>query len=200
MESLRRVVRAIGSHGIPYLTIYAFSTENWSRPAEEVEGLMEILREAITHETENLHQENVRIRHIGRMDRISQGLQEAIAQAIELTKSNTGLTLGVAFDYGGREELLHAYQRMLEDGVTPEQMTEEVLRRYLYTHDFPDPDLLIRTAGEERLSNFLLWQSAYSEYYSTPSYWPDFHEAEVEKALQAFSQRKRRFGGLGAER
>ena len=144
METLRRVVTSIANHGIPYMTIFAFSNENWSRPYEEIEGLMGIVREAIAKETQSLHQENVRIRHIGRTDRLSPRLREEIARALELTKDNTGLTLGVAFDYGGRQEIIHAYKRMTEDGVDIAEVTEEVLETYLYTHDFPDPDLIIR--------------------------------------------------------
>ena len=195
-ENLRRIVRTFDEYRVPYLTLYAFSTENWRRPEEEVDGLMALLQDAIRREARSLHQQNVRLRHMGRLDRISSDLRQAISDALELTKENTGLTLRLAFDYGGREELLHAVQQVIQDGVAPEQVTEELFRGYLYTADLPDPDLIIRTAGEERLSNFLLWQSAYSEYYFTPCYWPDFDEAEVEKALAAFSQRKRRFGGL----
>ena len=200
METLRRVVSSIAAHGIPYMTIFAFSTENWNRPYEEIEGLMAILRDAIAQETQSLHQENVRIRHIGRIDRLSPRLREAINRALELTRNNTGLTLGVAFDYGGRQEIINAYKRMVEDGVDAAGMTEEVLETYLYTHDFPDPDLIIRTSGEERLSNFLVWQSAYSEYYSVPNYWPDFGDADLDEALEAYRSRKRRFGGLDTTR
>lgn len=200
METLRRVVTSVAKHGIPYMTIFAFSNENWNRPYEEIEGLMGILRDAIAHETKSLHKENVRIRHIGRIDRLSPRLREEIARALELTKNNTGLTLGVAFDYGGRQEIIQAYKRMAEDGVEVAEMTEEVLGTYLYTHDFPDPDLIIRTSGEERLSNFLVWQSAYSEFFSVRNNWPDFGDTDLNEALDAFRSRKRRFGGLDTTR
>ncbi len=197
-DNLPRVARAFGAQGIPYLTVYAFSTENWSRPQLEVQGLMELLRETLSRPDflESLHKENIRLSHIGRLDRLTADLRKAISNVLERTKDNTGLTLTVAFDYGGREELLQAYRAMMQEGIPTEGVNEETLRRYLYTADLPDPDLIIRTGGEERLSNFLLWQSAYSEYYTTPCYWPDFDEAEVKKALQAYSQRQRRFGGL----
>ena len=196
VDNLQRVIRAFGQYGVSYLTLYAFSTENWRRPEEEVDGLMNLLKDAIRREARSLHQQNCRLRHIGRLDRISPDLRNAIHEALDLTKENTGLNLGIAFDYGGREELLLAIQRLVEEGTHPDQISEELLRQHLYTKDLPDPDLIIRTAGEERLSNFLLWQSAYSELYFTSGYWPDFNEEEVTKALVAFSQRRRRFGAL----
>lgn len=193
-ENLRRIIRVFSDSGVDYLTLYAFSTENWVRPDEEVRFLLEILREVIVREAQSLHEEGVRIQHLGRLDRLSAELQDAIREAVELTKDNVGITLSGAFDYGGRSEILEAVKGLLADGVTPEQLTEEVFQRYLYTGDMPDPDLVIRTAGEMRLSNFLLWQSAYTEYYTTPVFWPDFDEVEVVQALEAFSRRHRRFG------
>ena len=195
-ENIRRVVRHVAKEGVRFLTLYAFSTENWNRPNQEVQGLMELLGGVIQHEADALHQEGVRLNHLGRIDRLSPDLQQAILEAMELTQDNAGLTLNVAFDYGGRDEILQAVRRILEDGVSPDQVDESLLCRYLYTASLPDPDLIIRTAGEMRLSNFLLWQTAYSEYYFAPVLWPDFDEAEVTKALIAYRRRQRRFGGL----
>ena len=155
---------------------------------------MQILLDVIGVEAQKLHEEGVRIRHIGRLDRLSDDLRASIADAVELTKDNSGLTLQVAFDYGGREEILNAVKHISADHVAPDQITEEVFSKYLYTDDAPDPDLIVRTAGEMRLSNFLLWQAAYAEYYSTPALWPDFDKDEVAKALNAYRDRRRRFG------
>ena len=152
------------------------------------------MQEVIHREVLDLHKEGVKICHLGRIDRLSPGLKQAILDSVELTKNNTRLTLNVAFDYGGRAEIIHAVRHMLANGIKGEEVTEERLQNYLYSKDIPDPDLIIRTAGEMRLSNFLIWQAAYAEYYSTPVYWPDFDENEVEKALSAYSQRQRRFG------
>lgn len=193
-ENIRRVIKAFANYKVKYLTLYAFSTENWSRPYEEVSGLMDILGAVVRREAQKLHEQGVRIKHLGRLDRLAPELKQGICEALELTKNNTGLTLCVAFDYGGRAEILDAVKRMLAQGLSPDQMTEEVFGRYLYSTDTPDPDLIIRTGGELRISNFLLWQSAYSEYYSTLTAWPDFNEEEVHKALLDFSQRQRRFG------
>ena len=193
-ENIRRVISSFSDHGVRYLTLYAFSTENWSRPNEEVTGLMDILQDVIHKEVRKLHKQGVRIRHLGRLDRLSPKLRQAICDAIKLTKDNKGLILNIAFDYGGRSEILEAVRRMLADGLSPKQVNEDLFNRYLYSADLPDPDLIIRTGGEMRLSNFLLWQAAYSEYYSVPDTWPDFDEEEVRKALIAYSQRQRRFG------
>ena len=198
-ENVRRVVRSFADFGVRYLTLFAFSTENWERPWSEVQGLMDILGEVIEREARELHKEGVRVRHLGRLDRLSQGLQEAIRRSVELTRHNTRLTLNIALDYGGKAEVLQAVRRILADGLDPEEVTEEVFSRYLYTAGLPDPDMIIRTAGEMRISNFLLWQGAYSEYYSTPVLWPDFDEAEVRKALEAYSRRQRRFGRVVEE-
>jgi len=193
-ENLRRIIRAFADSGVNFLTLYAFSTENWVRPDEEVRFLLDILREVIVREAQSLHEEGVRIKHLGRLDRLSPELRQAIQEAVELTRDNSGITLSGAFDYGGRAEILDAVRSLMADGVGPEQLTEGVFQQYLYTRDIPDPDLVIRTAGEMRLSNFLLWQSAYTEYYATSALWPDFDEVEVGKALEAFSRRQRRFG------
>ena len=193
-DNIRNIIRAFDDYGVQYVTLFAFSTENWDRPGDEVQTLISIIQEVIRKEAEDLHQEGVRIRHLGRLDRLSPGLQQAIQDSVELTKNNTRLTLNVAFDYGGRAEITSAVQAIVRDGIEPENIPEELFATYLHTDGIPDPDLIIRTAGEMRLSNFLLWQTAYAEYYSTPVYWPDFDEAEVANAIEAYGQRQRRFG------
>jgi undecaprenyl diphosphate synthase len=198
-ENVRRIVEEFSHRGVRYLTLYAFSTENWSRPQTEVRGLFGILAQVIDRESAALHKRGVRLSHLGRIDGLSHELQDKVRRATEMTKGNSGLTLSIAFDYGGRAEILDAVRRIIRDGVSPEAVTESLLSKYLYTADVPEPDLIIRTAGEMRLSNFLIWQSAYSEYYSTPALWPDFDENEIDKALVAYGQRERRFGGLKGE-
>jgi undecaprenyl diphosphate synthase len=194
VENLRRIITACVEFGIPYLTIYAFSTENWGRPPEEVKGLLFILDEVLDRELAELHKQGVRLWHIGRLEGIAPSTQKKVRDAIEMTKNNTHLTLNVAFNYGGRAEIVHAIQQMLDDGVTTGQITEELVGRYLYTAGQPDPDLIIRTAGELRVSNFLLWQGAYAEYYAADVYWPDFNKEEFRRALEHFASRERRFG------
>ncbi len=196
LENVRRVLRCFVKNDVKYVTLFAFSTENWTRPAAEVEALMDLLGVALREEVGPLHEEGVRVRHIGRPDALSAGLQKEMRRAAELTRDNTTLTLNVAINYGGRAEVIEAVRAMVTDRLDPSEITEEVFERYLYTARLPDPDLIVRTAGEMRLSNFLLWQSAYSEYYSTPVTWPDFDEDEVEKALAAFRRRRRRYGGV----
>ena len=193
-ENLRRVLRSCKDFGVKILTVYAFSTENWRRPAEEVNGLMTILDQYIVREMNNLHQEGVQIRHVGRLEGVATKLQKKILQAIDLTKDNTTLILNVAFNYGGRQEILDAVRAMLADRVDPHDVDEALFSRYLYTSGLPDPDMIIRTSGEVRVSNFLLWQGAYAELYSTPVYWPDFDENELRKALEHYAHRERRFG------
>ena len=194
--NLRHVIEAFAKRGIQYLTLYAFSTENWERPGEEVSALLQIIKEVIHTEVAELHRKGVRLLHLGRLDRLSPELRDAICESIDLTRANTRMTLCIAFDYGGRDEILDAARAIAADGVKPEDIDEALFRRYLYTGGMPDPDLIIRTSGELRLSNFLVWQAAYAEYYSTPVYWPDFDEAEVVKALDAYAKRQRRFGRL----
>ncbi|HSO13332.1 MAG TPA: isoprenyl transferase [Anaerolineales bacterium] len=197
-ENLRRVIRSTVEFGVKYLTIYAFSTENWGRPLEEVRGLMSILEDVLEKELTELHKEGVQLRHIGRLERLPGRLQEQVLDAIELTKNNDRLVLNVAFNYGGRDEIVHAIQKMIRDGIPPEDVTDELVSRYLYTAGVPDPDLIIRTSGELRVSNFLIWQAAYSEWYITPTYWPDFDKDEYRRALEAFAQRDRRFGKVSS--
>jgi len=195
-EAVRRVIKYLAKRKLKYLTLYGFSTENWNRPKDETGGLLRILREMIDQETIKLHEAGVRLRHLGRLDRLSKQLQGRIHKAIELTKNNTGMTLSLAFDYGARTEILDAVRRIVGDTVQPADINEALFNSYLYTVGLPDADLVIRTSGEMRFSNFLLWQAAYSEYYFTPTLWPDFNEGEIDKALVAYSQRERRFGGV----
>ena len=195
-ENIRRILQSFAAHGVRYLTLFAFSTENWERPTEEVNALIEILQEMIDAETRQLHEEGVRLLHIGRLDRLPIGVQKGIADAIELTKGNTGITVALAYDYGGRSEMTEAIKSMVADGIQASQIDEQLVGSYLYTAGMPDPDLIIRTAGEMRISNFLLWQAAYAEYYSTGVYWPDFGESEVDKAIAAYGQRRRKYGRL----
>jgi undecaprenyl diphosphate synthase len=193
-ENLRRIIRACVEFGVKYLTIYAFSTENWGRPREEVDGLMRILEDVINNELKELNDQGVRIRHMGRLDQLSPRLQEMVIDAVKTTAHNDRLVLNVAFNYGGRDEIIRAIQQMIAAGVKPEEVTPELVGQYLYTAGVPDPDLIIRTSGELRISNFLIWQAAYSEWYVTPTYWPDFDKTEFRKALEAYVSRDRRFG------
>jgi undecaprenyl diphosphate synthase len=195
-ENLRRIITACVEFGVKYLTIYAFSTENWGRPREEVEGLMNILEDVIDRELAELNKEGVQLRHIGRLERLDPKLQEKVMDAIELTRHNDRLILNVAFNYGGRDEIVNAIQKMIKDGVKVEEVTSDLVSHYLFTAGSPDPDLIIRTSGELRVSNFLIWQGAYSEWYVTSVYWPDFNKDEFRKALDTYAQRDRRHGGL----
>ncbi len=196
-ENLRRILRATVEFGIDVLTIYAFSTENWGRPEGEVQGLMSILKRVIDRELNELHEQGVQLRHLGRLERISPQLQQKVANAIEMTRYNQRLILNVAFNYGGRAEIVDAVKGIVSDGVPVEQITEDLISQYLYTAGLPDPDLIIRTSGEKRLSNFLIWQAAYAEIYITPTLWPDFDKDEFYQSLKDYSERERRFGLLG---
>ena len=193
-ENLRRILRSCVKHGIKILTLYAFSTENWGRPADEVRGLMGILEQVIERELNELHAEGVRIRHIGRMNGIAPRLQRKITHAVEMTRNNDTLILNVALNYGGRQEIIDAVRRLLADGIKPDDLDDALFSQYLNTDGLPDPDLIVRTSGEMRVSNFLIWQGAYAEYYATPTYWPDFNEDELQKALDHYASRERRFG------
>lgn len=193
---MRPVIKCLNNHQVKFVTLYAFSTENWGRPRTEVAGLFRILEERIDQEAIELHKEGVKILHFGRLAELPQSLQQAIERVIRLTKDNTGMTLGFAFNYGGRNEILDAVRRITAEGIPPERINEEMFGHYLYTNGLPDVDLLVRTGGEFRISNFMMWQSAYSEFYFTDVLWPDFNEKEVDKAILAYSQRQRRFGGL----
>jgi undecaprenyl diphosphate synthase len=195
-RNIHRIVRACIDLGVSTLTVYAFSTENWGRPEDEVNGLMALFANASERETRNLHRNGVRVRHVGSMEGVSPHLRSAIQRAIDLTKHNSRLTLNVAFNYGGRAEIAEAVRRIIADGIPAEAVDESTITRYLYTAELPDPDLVIRTAGEMRLSNFLIWQAAYSEYYATPTLWPDFGEEDLVHAVRAYGDRCRKFGKL----
>ncbi len=197
-ENLRRVIRSTVEFGVKYLTIYAFSTENWGRPAEEVNGLMLILQNVIDRELNELHKEGVQLRHIGRLERLDPGIQKKVLKAIDLTKNNDRLILNVAFNYSGRDEIVYAIQKIISVGIPAEDVTDELVNKYLFTAGVPDPDLIIRTSGELRLSNFLIWQAAYSEWYITPKFWPDFDKEEYRRALESFAHRDRRYGKVSS--
>jgi undecaprenyl diphosphate synthase len=200
VEAVRRVVRTAGDLGIAYLTLYSFSSENWSRPAEEVSDLMGLLKRFIRNDLADLHKSNVRVRVIGSRDDLAADLSGLLSEAEDLTRDNTGLTLVIAFNYGSRQEIADAARRLAErvlaGEMDPKSIDADLLGAHLYTAGIPDPDLIIRTSGEQRLSNFLMWQSAYSELVFLPMHWPDFDRAAFETALAEYASRERRFGGL----
>ena len=198
-ENLRRLINASVEFGVKILTIYAFSTENWDRPKIEVRALMKLFARVIQQETHSLHKQGVCIHHLGEMTGVNPDLIHGVQQAMELTQHNDRLILNVAFNYGGRAEILHAVRQMLADKIAPNDLTEELFSSYLFTKGLSDPDLVIRTSGELRISNFLIWQAAYAEFYPTPVYWPDFDREEFRKALIAYAQRNRRFGRVAEE-
>jgi undecaprenyl diphosphate synthase len=193
-RALRRTVEAAIDLNVRSLAVYAFSTENWARPPDEVETIIELLDETIDRELPDLARQGVRTRFFGRRDRVPDALREKMAALEEATASNDRLHLWIAFDYGSRAELVEAARRLVEDGVRPEDVSEEALAERLLAPELPDPDLVIRTSGEQRLSNFLLWQSAYAELVFTDTFWPDFGEAELRGALEEYTRRGRRFG------
>jgi undecaprenyl diphosphate synthase len=203
VEALRRTVRAAADIGISVLTIFSFSSENWTRPPAEVRELMGLLRRFIRHDLADLHKSNVRVRVIGDREDLDPDIRQLLEEAEDLTRANQRLTLVVAFNYGGRQEIARAARRVAAEvgagRLTTQEVTAEVLGRYLDAADLPDPDLLIRTSGEQRLSNFLLWQAAYSELVFLPIYWPDFDRAALEGAIVEYRRRERRFGGLAAQ-
>lgn len=194
VEALRRIVEAAPLENVKMLTVYAFSTENWGRPADEVNGLMDLFWDSFQRYLERLEREGVRIRHFGRIEELRPDVRDGILNAVARTSENDRLHLNVCLNYGSRAEIVDAVRAIVANGTPPEQITESLISHHLYSANVPDPDLIIRTAGEMRLSNFLLWQAAYSEYYSTPTLFPDFDRSEFTRALDAFSQRKRRFG------
>ena len=194
-DRMHNVVEWLIPLGIKYLTVWGFSTDNWKRTSDEVQSLFKVLQLWIEKDTPWLHENNVRLKHIGRLQELPVGLQEAIGQAVALTGHNSGMTLNLAFNYTGRAEIVDAVRRLIADGAPWELVDEQMVNHNLYMNGTPDVDLVIRTADEFRLSNFMLWQTAYSEYYFTPVFWPDFDAIELEKALKSYSERKRRFGG-----
>lgn len=194
--NMLKMIQYINKYPIPYVTFYGFSTENWNRPETEVKGLFGLVEKFVEEHLQDIHQRNIKIRHIGRLQGLPAILQSAIQKSVELTMDNTGMILGIAWNYGGRAEIVDAVSRIFASGIKPEALDEKIFGNYLYTAGMPDVDLLIRTGDETRLSNFLLWQTAYSEYYFTNVLWPDFGKKEIDLALTAFSERNRRFGGL----
>ncbi|HEU0164166.1 MAG TPA: polyprenyl diphosphate synthase, partial [Thermomicrobiales bacterium] len=197
-ENIRRITQRAGELGIEYLTLWAFSTENWRRPKEEVDGILAILGRAIESETAELHRQGAQLRHIGELDALAPDLQDSIRTAIALTSGNTKLVLTLAFNYGGRHEVLQAVRQVIRDGLTPEEISEETFAERLFTKDTPDPDLIIRTSGEYRMSNFLIWQGAYSEFFFSPKFWPDFGPDDLSEAVEDYARRERRFGAVSA--
>jgi undecaprenyl diphosphate synthase len=195
-ENIRRIVEECKQQGVQYLTLYAFSTENWQRPSREVDGLMRILGDFIDRETENLHRNGVQIRHLGRLEGLSEHLKRKVLYAIDLTRANDAMVLAVAFNYGGRSDVVHAVRELAALGVPMHEVTEEQISTHLSTRGMPDPDLIIRTSGEWRISNFLIWQSAYSEYWTAPVFWPEFGPDHLRQAIHDYGQRERRFGAL----
>jgi undecaprenyl diphosphate synthase len=196
LNRIHSVVETLLLHNIAYVTLYGFSSENWSRPEDEVQGLFQLLEERIGQEAAEMHRHNIRIRHSGRLPELPPGVQTSILRACRLTQDNNGMVLNFAFNYGGRHELVDAARKLAEQKVPAEKIDERSFAANLYTAGIPDVDLMIRTGGELRISNFLLWQAAYAEYYFTRVLWPDFTPKQVERALVAFQGRKRRFGGL----
>jgi undecaprenyl diphosphate synthase len=194
VETIRKTLRAARERGVEYLTLYSFSTENWSRDPEEVTGLMALLEETIRRETDSLVRDDVRLEVIGRLHELSPGLQRSIAGAVEATSKCAHGVMTLAFNYGGRAEIVDAVRRIVGDGVAPDSVDEAAIASRLYAPSHPDPDLLIRTGGELRVSNFLLWEVAYAEMWATPVLWPDFSVKDLDDALDSYAKRERRFG------
>ncbi len=194
VDNIRRILEHCVQRGVKVLSIYAFSTENWGRPPDEVGGLMRLLGLTIQRQLNDLNKNGVKILHSGRLEGIHPQLQKQILKALEVTKNNERIILNVAFNYGGRAEILDAVRQVVKDGIRPEDLTEAMFGGYLYNGGLADPDLIVRTGGEWRLSNFLIWQAAYAEYYATPTYWPDFDEGELDRAFAEYGHRQRRFG------
>ena len=194
VEALKKTTRACDDFGVKYLTLYAFSTENWNRKKEEVDFLMDLLASTLLSELDELNQNNVKMNFIGNLSVLNQNLQNIIEQSKEKTKNNTGVVLTVAINYGARDEIVHAVKKIVESGISYSEITEETIKKHLYTYNLPDPDLLIRTSGEKRISNYLLWQIAYSELYITDTYWPDFDKDALRLAIDEFAKRQRRWG------
>ena len=192
VDALKKTMRACDDFGVKYLTVYAFSTENWNRKPEEVNFLMDLLGETLKNELKEMHENNVVISFIGDITQLSEKLQKILANAVETTKNNTGVNLQIAFNYGSRAEIVRAVKEIVESGE--KEITEETISKHLYTSNIPDPDLLIRTGGEMRVSNYLLWQIAYSEFIVLPEFWPEFNKDALAKCILEYNRRNRRFG------
>jgi undecaprenyl diphosphate synthase len=199
-SNIRRITTAAAEIGIKYLTLWAFSTDNWRRPREEIDGILRILAEVIERETDELHRQGAQLRHIGSLQGLDVELQEAVLAAVKRTAGNDRLILTLAFNYSGRQELIAAVRALMSSGISADAVDEAALQAHLFTRDLPDPDLIVRTSGEYRISNFLLWQSAYSELFFTPKLWPDFGAEDLLEAVEEFGRRERRFGGVTSER
>jgi undecaprenyl diphosphate synthase len=196
LDRARATINYLNNKHLKYLTLFGFSTENWNRPQDEVNNILRVFTEIIDQEALAFHKQGIRLCYLGRLAELPSALQESIKQATSLTKDNTGMTFSLAFNYGGRTEILDAVRELMAKNIPPQDIDEALFASYLYTTGMPDVDLLIRTGGEVRISNFLIWQSVYSEFYFTDVFWPDFDEEEIDKALGAYQQRQRRFGGL----
>lgn len=194
-KTFKEIARYANKIGLKYLTVYAFSTENWKRPEEEVKNIMDILRDYL-RDVDNFKEENIKVKFIGDLTRLEDDIIELMEQAEKKSQNATGLNLNIAINYGGRDEIVHAVKKMVAEGVAAEDITESTLSDYLYTAGQPDPDFIIRPSGEYRLSNFLIWQSAYAEYWFSDILWPDFKPRHLEKALESYMGRSRRFGGI----
>ena len=194
VEALKNIVKACNEFGVKYLTMYAFSTENWNRKKEEVDYLMDLLAQTIKNELNELHENNVKLSFLGNLTQLNKDLQEILANAQEKTKDNKGVNLNIAINYGARDEITTAVKNIIKKGYKEDEITQDLISQNLYTKDIPDPDLLIRTSGEKRISNYLLWQIAYCEIYITDKYWPEFDKEELKKAIEEFSNRQRRWG------
>lgn len=194
VDSLKNILRACNDFSIKYLTVYAFSTENWNRKKEEVEFLMNLVAVTLTNELAEMHKENVQIHFIGDLTKLSDKLQKILANAVETTKNNTGVVLQIALNYGSRNEIVHAVQKIVESGVKSDEIDEQLISENLYTAGVPDPDILIRTGGEQRISNYLLWQIAYSEIIIRSEFWPDFDKNSLKDSILEFGKRQRRYG------
>jgi undecaprenyl diphosphate synthase len=199
VNTAQKVVEIFNEYKVPYLTLYAFSTENWTRPKREIDGIFKILEQRLEEGIKFAQENSIRIRHLGKPDGLPIRLQERVKQALALTKNNNRMSVILAFNYGGRDEIVEATRSLILGCISPQDINEKLFSQYLYTADIPDPDLVIRTGGEMRLSNFLIWQSAYAEIYFTPVLWPDFGRKEIDKSLIAYSQRQRRFGSIPPE-
>ena len=194
-KTFKNIARYCNKIGLKYLTVYAFSTENWKRPADEVEGIMNLLRDYLK-DAENFKDENIRVRFIGDRTPLADDIKELMAKNENDSKNATGLTLYIAINYGGRDEIVKAVKKIVQSGVKPNDINEQLISNMLYTYDCPDPDFIIRPSGEYRISNYLIWQSAYSEFWYSDILWPDFTEKHLEKAIADFNKRNRRFGGI----
>lgn len=194
VETLKNILRACDDFGVKYLTVYAFSTENWNRKKEEVDFLMDLVAITLTNELAEMHKENVQIHFIGDLTKLSQKLQKIISNAVETTKNNTGVNLQIALNYGSRNEIVNAIQKIVKSGVNPDEINEQLVSNNLYTAGIPDPDILIRTGGEQRISNYLLWQIAYSEIIIRNEFWPEFDKNSLKDSILEFGKRQRRYG------